>query len=588
MSQNHPETLTQHAMLVVWGQFAQSIGLIDKLQSISLHQKRVAHSPQRKVLEFLVAIVAGLEHLQDLSRSAHPIDQDQAVAKAWGQAGWADYSGVSRTLSSLTQEEAEQIADALEQISRPILAEEVMRALQISGRLTYDGDLTARPVSNTSTTYPGVAYGHMGDGLQLGYQAAMVSLHSPTYGRCWLAVTPHPGDTVSCTQAEALIRAAEAKTGLRPWRRTDLLRERILALEAECQKCQAKAQGTQETLEQAQARLTETRQQYAEQGAAVLELEAQYRDRQRPERPYSALAKARKRWSRLERRRRRLENQLPKLEKELRHRQQQSLVRRAEIRRLSKRLAQFEEENRTNLCPIQADFRLDAGFGTRENVALAIEMGYQTYIKPYSNWLTPRLKKRVKEHTHWTRVGGNAEMVAWKAERFSDFPYPIDVALERFHTSQTHRHSTLIHFGNDPVTIDLPGWFHRYNARQLIEAGIKEGKNVFAMHHLKVRSAPAIFLQEQFAVFAANFVRWTARWLTEQCPQIPSGWQNSAQPRVKEQVKVGAHTSAWVDWQDQGCLLMFTDHSLFAGRSLSVTRQWAVQLPLPFSENAHF
>jgi NitT/TauT family transport system permease protein len=29
------------------------------------------------------------------------------------------------------------------------------------------------------------------------------------------------------TQAEALIRAAEAKTGLRPWRRTDLLRERI-------------------------------------------------------------------------------------------------------------------------------------------------------------------------------------------------------------------------------------------------------------------------------------------------------------------------------------------------------------------------
>ncbi len=28
MSQNEPETLTHHAMLVVWGQFAQSIGLI--------------------------------------------------------------------------------------------------------------------------------------------------------------------------------------------------------------------------------------------------------------------------------------------------------------------------------------------------------------------------------------------------------------------------------------------------------------------------------------------------------------------------------------------------------------------------------
>jgi hypothetical protein len=588
MNQNHPETLTQHAMLVVWGQFAQSIGLIDPIQSVSLRQKTVEHSPQRKILEFLVAILAGLEHLQDLSRSAHPIDQDQAVAKAWGQSGWADYSGVSRTLAGLTQVEAEQIAAVLEQISRPILAEEVMRALQISGRLTYDGDLTDRPVSNTSTTYPGVAYGHMGDGLQLGYQAAMVSLHSPTYGRTWLSATPHPGDTVSCTQAEALIRAAEAKTGLRPWRRIALLGERIGALETERQKCQAKVQAAQATLEQAQARLTQTRQQWTEQGAVLLELEAQYRHRQCPERPYSALAKARQRLSMLARRRGRLEKRIPTLEKQLRRREQQSLVQQAEIRRLSERLAQFEQENRINLCPIQADFRLDAGFGTRENVALAIEMGYETYTKPYSDWLTPRLKKRVLGQTGWTQVGANAEVVAWQGERFADFPYPLDVALERFHTGQTQRHATLIHFGRDPVTCNLPGWFHRYNARQLIEAGIKEGKNVFAMHHLKVRTAPAIFLQEQFAVFAANFVRWAARWLSEQCPQIPTGWQNSASPKVKEQVKVGAHTSAWVDWQAQGCLLMFTDHSLFAGRSLSVRRQWAVQLPLPFSENAHF
>ena len=86
MDKKYPETLTHHAMLVVWGQFAQSIGLIDKIQSVSLHQKTMKHSPQRKILEFLVAILAGLEHLQDISRSAHPIDQDQAVAKAWGKA----------------------------------------------------------------------------------------------------------------------------------------------------------------------------------------------------------------------------------------------------------------------------------------------------------------------------------------------------------------------------------------------------------------------------------------------------------------------------------------------------------------------
>ena len=588
MNQNHPETLTQHAMLVIWGQFAQSIGLIEKIHSVALHQKTMTHSPQRKILEFLVSILAGLEHLQDLSRSAHPIDQDQAVAKAWGQSGWADYSGVSRTLAGLNQAEAEQIASVLEQISAPILAEEVMRALQSSGRLTYDGDLTDRPVSNTSTTYPGVAYGHMGDSLRLGYQAAMVSLHSPTYGRCWLSVTPHPGDTVSCTQAEALIGAAEAQTGLRPWRRTDLLRERIRSLEAEYQHYQAKAQGAQEALQQVQDRLTKTHHQWMDQREAFLQLEADYRERQRPERPYSALAKARQRVDMFERRQKRLEKRIPALEKQVHRRQQRVIGQQAQVQRLQQRLEQFEEQNRTNLCPIQAAFRLDAGFGTRENVALLIEMGYETYTKPYRNWLTPRLKRRVPERTPWTRVGGNAEMVAWQAERFADFPYPLDVALERFHTGRTQRHATLLHFGSDPVTSDPPGWFQRYNARQLIEAGIKEGKNVFAMHHLKVRSAPAIFLQEQLAVFAANFVRWAARWLSQQCPQIPSPWQNSACPKVKEQVKVGAHTSAWVDWQDQGCLLMFTDHSLFAGRSLSVKKQWVVQLPLPFSENAHF
>jgi hypothetical protein len=200
MSTNQPDIITHHAMLVTWGQFAQAIGFIQKIEAIDLRQKKVEHSPQTKILEFLLSILAGLPHLQDLSRSAHPIDQDRAVAKAWKQENLADYSGVSRTLSQLSQAEADQVARVIEQITKPILAEEVMLALKQTGRLVYDGDLTDRPVSNTSTTYPGVAYGHMSDGLHLGYQAAMVSLHSPTYGRFWLSVLDHPGDTVSCTQ----------------------------------------------------------------------------------------------------------------------------------------------------------------------------------------------------------------------------------------------------------------------------------------------------------------------------------------------------------------------------------------------------
>jgi hypothetical protein len=489
-------------------------------------------------------------------------------------------------LAALTQQEAEQLVGGLARITQPILAEEVMLAVQHSGRLTYDGDLTDRPVSNSSTTYPNVAYGHLGDELRLGYQAALVSFHSPTYGRFWLSVAAHPGDNVACTQAEAMVLAAEAKTGLRPLRRTNLLCSRLRSVARQRQDKEQQSQTAQQALTASQTQVSEIGPQIEAQYAIVAQLEAQYRERQRPERPYSALAKARHTLSMLKRRQVRLEKKLPKLEKELALRQRQLAGCQALEHLLQRRLEQFEADNRANRCPIQATFRLDAGFGTRDNVALLIEMGYEVYTKPYSDWLTPRLKRWAVGRRDWMRVGRNAEMIAWKACCLLDFPYPLDLALERFQTGDRQKQATLIHFGSDPVTTDLPGWFHRYNARQTIKASIKEGKSVFEMHHLKVRSEPGLYLQEEFGVFAASFVRWAARWLAAQCPQLPSGWQDMSQPKVKEQVKVAAHTSAWVNWQEQGCLLRFTDHGVFAGRSLQVERRWAVQLPLPFAESS--
>jgi hypothetical protein len=139
--------LTHHAMLVAWGEFAQDIGLIQEVESVPLHQKSVTHRPQTKILEFFVAILAGLEYLKDLSRSAHPIDQDQAVARAWRQPAWADYSGVSRTLTTLCQEEAERVAGVLHRITKLILDEESMKALQLCGRLI---EQSLKSVTNAS------------------------------------------------------------------------------------------------------------------------------------------------------------------------------------------------------------------------------------------------------------------------------------------------------------------------------------------------------------------------------------------------------------------------------------------------------
>ena len=571
---------TEHALLVLWGEYAQHLGLIEALEAVPLHQKVRTHRPQSKVLEFLVAILAGLPHLEDLSRDAHPLDQDAALARAWRQPGWADYSGVSRTLQALTLAEAQGIGQVLDEISQPFIDQEVMQAVRQQGRLVYDGDLTGRPVSNSSTTYPDAAYGYMDDAVHLGYQAAVVSLRSPTYGRLWLSVQPHPGNTVPCTQAEALVLATEGRTGVRPLRRTDLLRQRLQGVSRRRTATEQRLAQRQAALAQAQTQCQARSEQRQSEQAALANLEADYRAHGRPERPHSRLAQAR---TQVDTRQRQCQRQVQVVAQTQRQveRQQQRLAQcQALEATLRQRLQCCEQENATNLAPIQAVFRLDAGFGTWENIAWLIEMGYEVYTKPHSHQLTASVGRQVNGQTPWTRVGDNAEMVAWPSMPLRGCPYPLDVGLERFYTGQTVRHGVLLHFGQAPVTTDLPAWFAEYNGRQTIEAGIKEGKGIFQMHHLKVRATPALWLQEQFAAFAANFVRWAAHWLDSQCLQMPAQWAAALISSVKTSVQVAAHSPAYVEWWPDGCVLRFADESRYAGRAIQ-TGGWAFQLSLP-------
>ena len=560
---------TQHAFLVAWGWFAEHRDLIQQFQAVCLKQKRYHHTPQGKVLEFLVAILAGLKHLQDISLSAHPLDRDLAVAQAWGQPDWADYSGVSRTLSGLSWDEVRQIATVLEQISQPYIEAELKLLGSQGKRICYDGDLTGLPVSNTSRTYPNAAFGHMDDEIRLGYQAALVSLDSPTYGRLWLSIAHHPGDTVSCTQAEALVLAAEARTALRPRRRTELLCGRIQAFEQQMAQTRGRLETQKRLVQRARDRLVQTEQQMQDRQQQLAELASQYQAKNRKERPTSRLAQARQR---LQASATRLESR-QKAWREAQRRLDKTMLRwegqQAELSTLFQRLTHFEQDNAENPEPAEAEFRLDAGFGTYENLALLIEMGYEVYTKPHSHRVVTYLRQQVDDQTAWVRVGANAELVAWSGMRLKGCPYPLDVALERFYTGKTRKHSALFHFGADPVTHNPPAWFKHYNGRQTIEAGIKESKQVFCLHHIKVRSEPAIYLQECFVVFAANFIRWASLWLVDQEPSAENTL-NLRKLGVKRQVQVAAHVSAQVIRNSEGRLLMFSEHSAFAGKVLQL------------------
>ena len=583
-NEKHP-LLTQHAMLVLWGAYAQQMGLVKALEQVELSQQSRTHQPQTKIIEFLVAILAGLPHLQDLSRSAHPLVRDRAVADAWGQPAWADYSGVSRTLQSLSDEEVNAIAEAIDAISQPFIDLECERAVASAGRLVYDADLTGRPVSNTSTTYPDTAFGYMGDTVSLGYQAALVTLHSPTYGRLWLANQLHPGDTVSATQAEALVRAAEARTGLRPRRRTELVTARLAEAEAALADAETAYDAAYEMHQAASYRAKDTRLELAEWSREQLGLEREYQRENRQPTAHCKLARARRKVATYEKRLPRTENALAVAERRMAKRKRKLEATRDEVNRLRQHHQQLLADNESNPSPVRALFRIDGGFASQQNIAWLIEMGYDVDTKARSTRVRDDLIAALTPETVWQRVGGNASLTAWaKTTANGYFTYPLNLALARYQTGKTVRHSVLVHYGEDDATADLDGWFHRYNGRQTIEAGIKEGKNVFQMHHLKVRSSQALLLQEHFACFAANFVRFAAHWLVEQqqVHQLPFDTGS-----VKQMVQVCAHTSAWVRRLGDVWLLTFTEQSLFAGCSLQIGIG-TIQLPLPFVRGIHF
>jgi hypothetical protein len=468
---------------------------------------------------------------------------------------------------------------------QPWIDQEVQMALN-QGAIELDGDLSPRPVSNSSKTYPGAEYGYMSNCLQLGYQAAMVSMRSPTYGRLGLSVTHHSGNTVSSTQAEGLALEAERSLGRRPMRRTDLLTKRIENMEPERKKRQTNVAEAEQKLAKAQMTWFKVQAQQQEFARNLADLEKDYQQRNCPERPNSQLAQVRQRVEVWRLRLERCDQAIQQAKDRLAKQQARLVDWESQKTHLSQRLKRFLVENDTNHNPISAIFRLDAGFGNSENLALLIEMGYEIYSKPYGSWLSGTLAKMsATRSADWEKVGKNAEMIAWKAVQLEDFPYPLDLGYERFwqgidQSQPKLAYSGVIHFGQRDVTADLPGWFHDYNARQTIEAANKESKQVFEIHHIKVRSRPAMRLQERFALFAANFVRVAAYWLANQCPQVPDGWKESTHPAVKEQVKVGAHSFARIEWFGSDCLLRFAQRSVYAGRSLLVKRQVAIQLTL--------
>jgi len=456
--------LTQHALLVVWGHFAQTLDLPARLARIPLAQKTVKHTPAAKLLTLFLSVLTGNEYLSDLSSSPAPLYRDPALPAAWGLPALAEASGVSRTLAAADATTLAALQTALDSVTQPFVDRAVADLRSRNQPLVLDADLTGRPVSSRSQTYPDAAFGYMDGQIRLGYQVAILCLQTNLYGRQWLTAQQHPGDTVSAPCLVDLVAAAEQRLACHPIRRPDLVDRRIRAIQHQITQAEQRIAATT-------ARITALTTREDEILATLTTLQtARYTTP--PAHRAVLFQQARAGEQRLGRLRLHWAQAVTTLERT----QQQAAGLHEQIHTLQARRDQLAAENAAHPSGPRCILRMDAGFSSGANLTFLLEAGYEILTKSANAALLTTLLKRVPADTAWTRVGQNAELVSWSEYQLTTCPYPLMVGLECFHTPQGLQYAVLLRSQPAPT---LRGWFHEYNARQTVEAGIKQSKTVF-------------------------------------------------------------------------------------------------------------
>jgi hypothetical protein len=574
------DTTTDHAGLVLLGHFARALGLVAELEQVPLDQRQGANGPpQMKLIEFLVGILGGIEYLQELNLDAQPIASDPTIARVWGQAVFGHYSQVSRTLEIADEETLRAVVEVLQTVSRPFMQAAVMETIKQSGQLMIDVDLTGRKVSPTSTDYPEADFGWMDDGVSKGYQAAVTSLVCKQWERLMLTLQRYAGRTLSAECLQAAVRQVEELLQVRPRRRVELVQTRRQEMAVELEQWQAKGDGNQQKQNELWARLREAKAEAKQYQDEVTCLEIEYQAQDRTERPYSQLAKIRRKLLAVQKREARLWRDLKKYQIRADRIQQQVSQKQADLLTWDEWLAYLQGDNMANPNPVNIVLRIDAGFSTGPNLSWLIEMGYIVLTKAHHNSSTDSLRRSLPAQSVWTRVGKNAEAVAMGEYYQNDCAYPLQAMLVRYHLPHKVCYTTLFYFDDSPPPT-LLDWFQTYNARQTIEAGIKEGKGVFTLKRHLVRSPIGMKLQEQFALFGTNFVRWAATWVKD-LRSVSNQNFTAALSQVKTLVRIVSRTRArWVR-NAAGSTLIFDESSPFAGTIICLSGSVAIQPPLP-------
>jgi len=135
---------TKYAPLAVLAAIYRNHNRLEALQQVSIAMKKVYFSPQDKLEQLLLSILAGCKYINEVNSK---LKSEIPLAQAWGWPQFADQSSLSRCLDELTQMNLSELAQTSTEIWR-----ERSQVLRHDWRsyLHVDLDLSGLPCSKRS------------------------------------------------------------------------------------------------------------------------------------------------------------------------------------------------------------------------------------------------------------------------------------------------------------------------------------------------------------------------------------------------------------------------------------------------------
>ncbi|MGA9349320.1 MAG: hypothetical protein WBW48_11035 [Anaerolineae bacterium] len=426
---------TEHAMMVAWGEFSRLHHLAERLrQKVSIPRHHENFPAGDLILEFGLLLLSGSTQLQDLNLGPRPLVKDEAVKEAW-DVQFGHYTTVSRALKAATAETVGQVIAVLEEISRPFLDQEV-QALVASGQgLVLHADLSGRPVSSYSQTYPEARWGHMGDTLALGHQHALITLQGRAY-RLHLAGFLHPGDTVSQACLRELIQTAEKQQRCRPRRRVELVMARIKNLSQRIEQYGTYLAQQQQALLDEQERQRRLENRLDAQWLLLATLEAKHGNK--PIKPYSLLAKARQQQETWQRQLDNARQRQAAIEHKIAYHQRMIAQLSQQRDDLIRWCTELQADNATNPNPVRIRINLDGGFSGGDNLTHLIEMGYDLLTVGNGQSAEALLREQPADAI-WTTVTPHVSLWEGNPAPVGECPYPLRRILQRWQAEDRTR-----------------------------------------------------------------------------------------------------------------------------------------------------